>query len=65
MGTEKEVLYRRAALADVPTLVDYRVRFLNELHSHLENSETDVVRASILGYFTKAIPSGDFVAWVA
>ena len=65
MGTEGEILYRRATLDDVPTLVVYRIRFLNELYSHHENNETKVVRASILEYFTKAIPSRDFVAWVA
>jgi len=65
MGSEKEIVYRRATLRDVPTLVDYRVQFLNELHGHAENDETKVVRDSLQGYFTKAIPSGDFVAWVA
>jgi GNAT superfamily N-acetyltransferase len=65
MGSEKEVVYRRATLRDVPTLVDYRVQFLNELYGHVENDETKVVRESLQRYFTKAIPSGDFVAWVA
>ncbi len=63
---EKEsIVYRRASINDVPVLVDYRVRFLNELLNHLENDETSVVRKSLLEYFTKAIPSNDFVAWVA
>jgi GNAT superfamily N-acetyltransferase len=65
MRTEKEIVYRRATPSDVPTLVDYRVEFLNELHNHRENDETKVVRKSLLEYFTKAIPSGDFIAWVA
>jgi GNAT superfamily N-acetyltransferase len=38
---------------------------LNELHSHVENDETKVIRESLLRYFTKAIPPGDFIAWVA
>jgi hypothetical protein len=66
MKTEKErIVYRRATIDDVPALVDYRVRFLNELYSHPENDETTVVRKSLLEYFTKAIPSKDFIAWVA
>jgi GNAT superfamily N-acetyltransferase len=65
MGTEGEILYRRATLDDVPTLVDYRMRFLNELHSHQESNEPKLVGASIRKYFAKAIPSGDFVGWVA
>jgi len=65
MRKEAEIVYRRVTLSDVSTLVDYRVRFLNELHNHVENNETEVVRESLQRYFTKAISSGDFVAWVA
>jgi len=65
MRFRKDIVYRRASLADVPALVDLRVRFLNELHKHLENGVTAVIRKSLLAYFTKAIPSGDFIAWVA
>jgi len=61
----KEIVYRRGTLDDVQVLVDLRVRFLNELLNHPENSETRVVRKSLLEYFTGAIPSRDFVAWVA
>lgn len=60
-----ETVYRRATLDDVPVLVDCRIRFLNELFNHSEDDETEVVRKSLLEYFSKAIPSGDFVAWVA
>ena len=65
MRSEEEIVYRRAMLSDVPTLVDYKLRFLNELNGHVENHETEVVRESLQRYFTKAISSGDFVAWVA
>jgi GNAT superfamily N-acetyltransferase len=60
-----ETVYRRATLDDVPVLIDCRIRFLNELLNHSEDDETEVVRKSLLEYFSKAIPSGDFVAWVA
>src|SRR3972149_3755590 len=59
------IIYRRAAIDDISVLVDYRVRFLNELFNHPENDETAVVRKSLLEYFTKAIPSKDFIGWVA
>jgi len=65
MRIGKEIVYRRATIADVPLLVDYRVRFLNELDKHPENDETKAVRKSLLEYFAKAIPLGDFIAWVA
>lgn len=66
MKVEKEgIVYRRATIDDVSALVDYRVRFLNELFNHPEDDETAVVRKSLLEYFIKAIPSKDFIAWVA
>jgi len=65
MSTEKKIVYRRATLNDVPTLVDYRVRFLNELYNHAEDDQTRVIRESLLRYFTKAVPSHDFIAWIA
>ena len=66
MGIEKKrIIYRRVTLADVQALVELRIRFLNELHKHGEDDETEVVRKSLLSYFTKAIPLGDFIAWVA
>lgn len=65
MRIGKEIVYRRGTLDDVQVLVDLRVRFLNELLNHPENNETRVVRKSLLEYFAEAIPSRNFVAWVA
>ena len=66
MKTKKtKITYRRATIDDAPVLVDYRVRFLNELFNHPENNETTIVRKSLHEYFTKAIRSKDFIAWVA
>jgi len=66
MKIEKEkIVYRRASIDNVPVMVDYRVKFLNELCSHPENNKTAVIRKSLQDYFMKAIPSGDFIAWVA
>jgi GNAT superfamily N-acetyltransferase len=66
MEFEKErIVYRPATINDVSALVDYRVRFLNELLNHPEDDDTKVLRKSLVEYFTRAIPSGDFIAWVA
>jgi GNAT superfamily N-acetyltransferase len=66
MGIEREkIFYRRARIGDIPTLVDYRVRFLSELYSHPEDDETRVLRKSLQEYFTKAIASTNFIAWLA
>jgi GNAT superfamily N-acetyltransferase len=61
----RRIRYRRATTSDIETLVDYRVRFLNELYSHPENEETRVLRKSLLQYFSQAIPSNGFIAWLA
>jgi GNAT superfamily N-acetyltransferase len=58
------VRYRRANINDVESLVDYRVRFLNELYGHPEDDETKILR-SLRKYFREAIPSSSFVAWLA
>jgi len=65
MKIEKEkIVYRRARIDDIPDLVDYRIRFLNELYNHPEDDKTKILKKSLLKYFTKAIPSNDFIAWV-
>jgi GNAT superfamily N-acetyltransferase len=61
----KNVVFRRARVGDIADLVDYRIRFLNEQYSHQEDDRTRTVRRSLLEYLAKAIPSGDFIAWVA
>jgi GNAT superfamily N-acetyltransferase len=66
MEIEKEkIVYRRAGIGDIPALIEYRVRFLNELYNHPEDAETAVVRKSLQDYFMEAIPSAEFIAWVA
>jgi GNAT superfamily N-acetyltransferase len=57
--------YRRANVGDVEALVDYRIRFLNELYDHPDDSETRVLREALPEYFSKAIPSNSFIAWLA
>jgi len=59
------IKYRRATETDVEVLVDYRVRFLNELDNHPDDAETGVVRRALQKYFPKALSAGDFVAWLA
>ncbi len=66
MKVESErIEYRRATVADVEVLVDYRVRFLNALYDHADDAETDAVRRSLRKYFGRALSAGDFVAWLA
>ena len=66
MEFEKErIVYRPATVNDASALVDYRIRFLNELLNHPDDDDTKVLRKSLVEYFARAIPSKDFIAWVA
>jgi hypothetical protein len=57
--------YRRANVGDIGILVDFRVRFLNELYNHPEDDETAILRKALREYFSEANPSNDFIAWLA
>jgi len=66
MSIENEkITYRRANINNVETLVEYRVRFLNELNNHPENEETKTLRKTLREYFSRTIPSNEFIAWLA
>jgi len=60
-----EINYRRANINDIDVLIDYRIQCLNELYSHPEDYETEVLRKVLRKYFSQAIPSNDFIAWLA
>ena len=57
--------YRRANVDDIEILIDFRVRFLNELYNHPEDYETDILRKALQEYFSEATPSNDFIASLA
>lgn len=61
----QKISYRRADINDVETLVECRIRFLNELYNHPEDAETKILGKSLLQYFSKTIPSNEFIAWLA
>jgi len=61
----RKVNFRRANADDVEILVDYRVRCLNEIYNHAEDDETQIIRKELREYFSGAIPSNDFIAWLA
>jgi len=61
----EKINYRMVNIDDVEALVSYRIRFLNELHEHPEDDETETLRKSLREYFSRAIPSNDFIAWLA
>jgi GNAT superfamily N-acetyltransferase len=64
-----KVRYRRADMRDIADLVDYRVRFLKELGARKgrrpREDETRILKEKLREYFSKAIPSKDFLALLA
>ncbi len=60
-----KITYRRAHTKDIGTLVDFRIRFLNELYNHPENDESEILKKVLRKYFSKALPGNDFIAWLA
>jgi ribosomal protein S18 acetylase RimI-like enzyme len=69
MMERDKLRYRRADINDVESLVDYRIRFLKERaaqRGHVpRDAETQTLIENLRGYFSKAIPSNDFVALLA
>ncbi|MDH5418918.1 MAG: hypothetical protein OEX06_01130, partial [Candidatus Bathyarchaeota archaeon] len=59
------IKYRRANIDDIEILIDYRVRFLNELYNHPQDYASEILRKALQEYFSEAIPSNYFIAWLA
>jgi len=61
--------YRRATINDIDSLVEYRIRFLKERAArkgHVpKEAETRILKENLREYFSKAIPSHDFIALLA
>jgi GNAT superfamily N-acetyltransferase len=66
MNIESEKIhYRKANLADLEVLVEYRIRFQHELRSRPQDARTEVLKKSLREYFKKAISTPDFVSILA
>lgn len=65
MDIERDKInYRRANTDDIEILVDFRMRFLNELYNHPEDDESKILKEELRKYFSKAIPANEFIAWL-
>lgn len=58
-----QITYRLATIADLDSLVALRTAFIREVaESSFADSE---LQSALQAYFSKALPSGDFVAYLA
>ena len=60
-----KIKYRRANIDDIETLIDFRVRFLNEMCKHPDDDEAKSLKKSMREYFSEAMPVNNFIAWLA
>lgn len=56
------MIVRRALLDDIETLIDLRVAFVRELSTIDDEAK---LREMVAEYLTRAIPSADFLVWLA
>jgi GNAT superfamily N-acetyltransferase len=59
------VTYRRATLADVDVLVEFRLKFLADRAGTERAPDEKRITKNLREYFAEAMPRGDFVAWLA
>lgn len=57
--------YEPATIAAVGLLIDYRIRFLEELSGVQPAQTTTALRNSLHDYFSKAIADGSYICWMA
>jgi GNAT superfamily N-acetyltransferase len=58
-----EPVYRRAASSDIDTVVELRATFLAEVSG--ASSENSMLLDALNSYFRRALPSGEYVAYLA
>ena len=56
---------RRASLSDIDKLIEFRIKFLNELQDYPPNKEFEIFCNSIRDFFIKKMNENEFVAWLA
>jgi GNAT superfamily N-acetyltransferase len=59
------IAYRKASAKDIGILIDYRILFLNETAINPKKEEINSLKKSLHKYFSKAIPSEEYIRWLA
>ena len=62
---KNDLIYRRATQNDISSLVDYRLKFLNELKEQNDDEKTILLKEELQKYFTENIKRDEFVSWLA
>ena len=62
---KNDLIYRRATQNDISSLVDYRIKFLNELKVQNDGEKTFLLKEELQKYFSENIKKNEFVSWLA
>lgn len=62
---KNDLIYRRATQNDISSLVDYRLKFLNELNEKNDGEKTFLLKEELQKYFAENIKRDEFVSWLA
>jgi ribosomal protein S18 acetylase RimI-like enzyme len=62
---KKKITLKKATIADIETIIDYRIIFLQEVQG-IPNKESELkLRKSLRQYFAKSLENGTFISWIA
>jgi GNAT superfamily N-acetyltransferase len=60
----KEIIYRKAEMEDILTLIDFRIIFLKEIQKNIAKEKEKALRSELKKYFTKSL-NHSCVSWLA
>jgi predicted acetyltransferase len=60
-----KILFRKATIKDIDTLIDYRILFLNETYGNQTSEIISRLRETLRPYFIKSLQNNSFVSWIA
>jgi hypothetical protein len=60
-----KIVYRRATISDIETLIDYRIIFLTETYGTQTPELISVLKNSLRQYFIASMGNDSFISWIA
>lgn len=60
-----EIYYRKANINDIETIIKYRIDFLKELQTEVDDEGEKILKIQLNTYFTKTMNDQTFIVWIA
>lgn len=64
MVERSKLTFRKAAVNDIATLIEYRIIFLKETYGDISPEKEFALRESLLGYFRRSLHDNSFISWI-